>query len=243
VARELGIPADRWIFPLVNAESNFMLELCRRPELHRCVGAEIAGARALEHAGIGVPELDLVELYSCFPVAVQTYARALGIGAGVDLTVTGGMPFAGGPFNNYVLQSTCRMVELLRSGPDAPGARHALVSAVSGVLTKQGITIWSTEPGARPFAHLDVTADVAATTDARQASAALAGAATVVATTVLHAGERPRAVALVEDHLGVRGFGTSEDPELVSSFETADWVGRAVEIGAAGALSPVAGES
>lgn len=228
-ARELGIPEEQWLFPVVNAESNHMLELCRRPELHRCLGAEVSGAAAFEHAGIGPADLDLVELYSCFPIAVQSYARELGIDPSRDLTVTGGMPFAGGPFNSYVLQATCRMAELLRERPGT-----AAVTTVSGVLTKQAVTIWSTEPGPRPFANIDVTAEVAAKTEPREAREDLHGPATVVAVTVLHTSDPPRVVALVEDASGVRGFGYSERPEVVTEVEREDWIGRTVHIGSGG---------
>ena len=51
---------------------------------------------------------------SCFPLAVELYADALGLAETRDLTVTGGMPLAGGPYNNYVLQATCRAAELIR---------------------------------------------------------------------------------------------------------------------------------
>jgi acetyl-CoA C-acetyltransferase len=231
-ARELGIPETRWIFPVANAESNHMLELCRRPELHRCRGAEVSGAAAFEHAGIGPADLDLVELYSCFPVAVQSYARELGIDPSRDLTVTGGMPFAGGPFNNYVLQATCRMAELLRERPGT-----GLVTTVSGVLTKQAVTIWSSEPGPRPFANLDVTGEVAAKTEPRTAVEDFAGPGAVVAVTVLHTGETPRVVALVEDASGVRGFGHSERPDLVESVEREAWVGRTVQVGPGGEIA------
>ena len=86
------------------------------------------------------------------------------------------MPFAGGPFNSYVLQATCRMAELLRERPGT-----AAVTTVSGVLTKQAVTIWSTEPGPRPFENIDVTAEVAAKTEPREAREDLRGPATVVA--------------------------------------------------------------
>ena len=85
-------------------------------------------------------------------MAVEVYAAELGLHIGQDLTVTGGMPFAGGPYNNYVLQATCRMAELLRRGDHRPG----LVASVSGILTKQGVCLWSTRrpPGGYRFADV-----------------------------------------------------------------------------------------
>src|SRR5439155_22477994 len=105
-------------------------------------------------------DLDAVELYACFPAAVQIHARELGIGAERDWTVTGAMPFAGGPFNSYVLQATGRLAEVLRERGGA--SRLGLVSSVSGLLTKHGVGLWSTTRGERPSAFFDATDEVAA---------------------------------------------------------------------------------
>ena len=71
----------------------------------RVPGFAHAGRRALAHAGLAAAELGPLELYSCFPVAVRAQARELGIDEARPLTVTGGMTFAGGPLNNFVLQA------------------------------------------------------------------------------------------------------------------------------------------
>ena len=77
--------------------------------------------------------------------------------------MTGGMAFAGGPFNNYVLQATCRMAELLREGQ----GQNGLVSSVSGILTKQGFGTWGRQPAPGGFVFNDVTADTALLEDHR----------------------------------------------------------------------------
>src|SRR5690606_27749788 len=115
-ARELGIPQSTWIYPLASVESNHMVAVSARAGLAECPGARITGRAALKAAGLATADIDLIELYSCFPLAVQTYAEGLGLSLERDLTVTGGMPFAGGPYNNYFLQATCRAAELLREG-------------------------------------------------------------------------------------------------------------------------------
>ena len=77
----------------------------------------------LEMAGTSVADLDYVDLYSCFPSAVQVAAHELGLPVGVEsrpLTVTGGLTFAGGPWNNYVTHAIATMVEVLR-GIRTPG--------------------------------------------------------------------------------------------------------------------------
>ncbi len=63
------------------------------------------------------------------------------------LTVTGGMTFAGGPLNNYVLQAMVALTDLLRADPSAIG----LSTSVSGMLTKQGLGLWSATPPTEPI--------------------------------------------------------------------------------------------
>ena len=86
------------------------------------------GAAALEAAGIGIDELRYVDLYSCFPSAVQIVAAELGLPLDRDLTVTGGLTFSGGPWNNYVTHSIARMVGLLRQDPEATACVRPMVA-------------------------------------------------------------------------------------------------------------------
>jgi acetyl-CoA C-acetyltransferase len=115
--------------------------------LHRSAAIRIAGARALKLAGLGTDDIDYVDLYSCFPSAVQVAAAELGLGLDDPdrpLTVTGGLTFAGGPWSNYVTHSIATMAELLVSNP----GRHGLISGNGGYLTKHSFGIYSTEPPA-----------------------------------------------------------------------------------------------
>jgi acetyl-CoA C-acetyltransferase len=234
-AEMLGIPRERWIYPLASTESNHMVPVSARDDLAACPGARIAGRAALAAAGLSADDLDLVELYSCFPIAVELYAQELGIVPSRPLTVTGGMPFAGGPYNNYVLQATCRAAELLR-GDDAlahPRAdrRSALVSSVSGILTKQGFGLWSTQPSETGFVNDDVTGDVSKTVREREVIAQYTGPARIAGCTVLQSrGERPRAVAIVDTPRGQRTIATTTDADWIARIESDECVGRDVRV-------------
>jgi acetyl-CoA C-acetyltransferase len=142
VARGLGVPADRWVFAHTGAVCNHAVPVVQRPDLARSAVAASAGHRALELAGVGIDELGPLDLYSCFPVAVQVAAHELGLGDRRPLTRTGGMSFAGGPLNSYVLHSTAALAEALRAAPDEIG----LDTSVSGFLTKYGAGVWSARP-------------------------------------------------------------------------------------------------
>ena len=226
-AAALGIPRARWVYALASSESNHMVPVSARADLSSCRGAHIAARAALGGAQVSVDELDLVELYSCFPVAVETYAQALGLSLARDLTVTGGMPFAGGPYNNYVLQATARAAELLRVRTQGT----ALVGSVSGVLTKQGFGLWSMAPATRAFVHADVSQEVASALATREVLDSFHGAATVAGYTVLHGRDQtPRGVVLLDTPNGQRVLATSENPKMLASMQHEEWVGRSLRV-------------
>ena len=226
-ASELGIPRSRWVYPLASTESNHMLPVSARAQLHACAGARIAGQAALDGAGLGAEDVDLVDLYSCFPIAVESYAEALGLSPGRPLTLTGGMSFAGGPYNNYELQATARAAELLREGR----GRTALVSCVSGVLTKQGFGLWGREVPRNGFVYADVSDEVASRTEVREVLDSYSGPARVAGHTVLHGrGKPPRGVLLVDTPAGQRAMATTEDPGWIARLQEEDDVGRDVQV-------------
>lgn len=225
-ARRLGIPEERWLYPVVAVESNHMVPVTARTNLTQ-PGAVEAMARACTSVGVDPAAVDLLDLYSCFPVAVTATADGLGIPTSRDLTVTGGMSFAGGPLNNYVFMAMARAARLLAEGRGST----ALVTCVSGLFTKQGLTVLSTTPPARPFSVIDVTAEVDELEPALPVDDQAAGPGTVVAATVLHAGGVPqRALAVLDLPSGRRTMAASLDPAVMASFVTDEPVGRAVEV-------------
>jgi acetyl-CoA C-acetyltransferase len=155
----LQIPRDTWVFPHAGTDAHDTYSIGERDELHRSPAIRIGGRRVLELAGIGVDDLDYVDLYSCFPSAVQVAARELGLAVGDPgrpLTVTGGLTFAGGPWNNYVTHSIATMTELLQRNPRSLG----LVTANGGYLTKHSFGVYSATPPSTPFQWCDVQDDV-----------------------------------------------------------------------------------
>jgi len=242
LARELGLDPARFVYPLAGTESNHMVDLSARPALHENVGVAVAGRRALELAGIEAGDLTEVELYSCFPAAVRIFARALGLDErGFDarpLTVTGGMPFAGGPLNNYVVQSTARMVERLR----AAGRGTGLVTSVSGMITKAGFGVYATSPPARGFGFEDVTDAVAAATQEREIVGDYAGDATVAGYTVLYLGDTPfKGLVVCDLPDGRRSVASTEDAGLCRAMTEVEVCARRVRIEPAGRIAAIEG--
>jgi acetyl-CoA C-acetyltransferase len=227
VAQELNIAPSQWVFPLAGTESNAMSVVSARKELHRNYGFHIAGGKVLELAGKQPAELELMELYSCFPLAVRAQLAEIGVSDQRPLSVTGGMTFGGGPLNNFVLQATVKMAQLLRQQPEASG----LVTCVSGMNTKQGCAIYSAQPGLNGWQFADVTAAVREATELCDVVGDYEGAATIAGYTVLFQGESPwRAVAVCDLPNGARTVAYSEDAVVVEGLMEGEFVGRSVAI-------------
>lgn len=158
-ATQLQIPQDRWVFPYAGTDAHDTYEISHRAEFHQSPAIRLGGRRALELAGVGIDEIALVDVYSCFPSAVQVAANELGLALDDPqrpLTVTGGLTFAGGPWNNYVSHSIATMAERLVAEPGAVG----LITANGGYLTKHSFGVYSTRPPSNGFRWEDVQSRV-----------------------------------------------------------------------------------
>lgn len=234
-ARRLGIAEDRWVFPHSGTDCHEHTYVSHRDSFARTPAVEIGGRLALELAGLDIDDVSIIDLYSCFPAAVQLGAQSLGI----DLhrrqwSRTGGLTFAGGPWNNYVMHAIASVVTDLREQPGEWG----LVWANGGYATKHAFGVYSTTPTAgfhhdRPQHRIDALArrDLAPPADA-------AGAATIEAYTVMFdrngAAERSIAACLLAD--GRRAWGTSDDADLTAAMCQDEWVGRSVVLTGDGTL-------
>ena len=142
-ADALGIGSDKRIYLHGSGEAHDTL-ISERLALDRSWAMEQALNRALDAAGKAIGDIDLVDLYSCFPCAVVSACDALGIDWQNEvrpLTVTGGLPFAGGPGNNYSLHAIAAMHEKLRTAPEAFG----LILANGGWMSKEAAGIYSAQ--------------------------------------------------------------------------------------------------
>ncbi len=237
VARRLRVPTDRWLFPLVGLDSSHAVSLLVRQDPHRWPAMGVLGRAAQDRLGRPVADCELVELYSCFPSAVRVQQRELGLDPSGVPTVTGGMAFAGGPFNNFVFQSTVAVAGALRDRPEALG----MVTTVSGLLTKPGLAVWS----ARPDGRLPLVGDLAAECRDATPTVAVEGPApegatpeqrggsvtTVVAATTTYEGMAPRrTVALCHRPDDRRVVAMSDDADVATVATTEGLVGRAVRV-------------
>ncbi len=226
-AMRLGIDRERLVFPLVALESSFSLPLAKRRHLHRWPAMEVLGRTAAAHLGQPLSAIELAEVYSCFPAAVRVQQRALQLPADGVPTIMGGEPFAGGPWNNFVLQATAAMIERLRVQRDAYG----MVSTVSGLLNKPGLAVYATQPGSSPLLLGDLAAQAERATPSVELIAGYRGPARVAAYTVTYDDSAPARCTIIADTpAGAHCVATSEDSDLARRVTHEELIGTTVGV-------------
>jgi len=237
-ARRLGVAEDRWVFPHAGTDCHEHPYVSNRDTFARTPAIEIGGRVALELAGLGIDDVALVDLYSCFPSAVQLGAQSLGLplaDPSRPLTRTGGLCFAGGPWNNYVMHSIASVVAELRER----GHGSALIWANGGYATKHAFGVYSSTPPTAGFRHDDPQAEVDALPSRDLADPGdAAGPVTIEAYTVMHGRdgtpEQATAATLLAD--GRRAWGLSSHPAVMDALSDGEWVGRPARLDADGSL-------
>ncbi len=236
-AQALGVPRDRWVFPQAGTQAHDTYAVSHRPDLSSSGAIRLASRELFSLADRGVDDVAHVDLYSCFPSAVQIGAAEIGLGLDRQLTVTGGLSFAGGPWNNYVTHSIAAMADVLRADPGSLG----LVTANGGYVTKHALGLYSTEPPAGGFRWADVqdAVDALPRREVCETVDESVGVATVESWVVVHgrdaAPERVLASCLLDD--GRRAWAFSDDDATVAEMRSGtEQIGRAVKIDPSGTL-------
>jgi acetyl-CoA C-acetyltransferase len=225
-AEAAGVPRDRWVFPWAGVGAHDHWYVTHRWAWDESPAMRIAGGRTLELAGIGNDDCDLLDLYSCFPAAVQVAQRELAIDPQRDWTITGGLTFGGGPLNCYCILPLTRSVHLLRAG-----ARRALLTGNGGWFTKHSMLVLAADPSAHGFRTDDVQADVDAL-PRRGDPGVRPAAATLETYTVTYGrtGEPDRGVLACLAADGTRHYGHTDRRDDVDALLAGDACGRPVAL-------------
>lgn len=143
-ADELGVPHEKRIYLHGCADGYELWDVLDRQDYHSSPAIRTCAREAFGMAGKTPADLSFIDLYSCFPVAVEVACQEIGLleNDPRGLTVTGGLPYAGGPGNNYVMHSIATMVQKLRAKQGSFG----LVTANGWYLTKHAFGVYSTTP-------------------------------------------------------------------------------------------------
>jgi acetyl-CoA C-acetyltransferase len=211
------------------AEANDHWYVSERWNLHSSPAIRQVVAKTLAMAGKTLDDVAVFDLYSCFPSAVEIACEEMGLAEDDPrgFTVTGGLPYFGGPGNNYVMHAIAAMVERLRGMPGSIG----LVTANGNYVTKHAAGLYSTTLPGRPWERED-PATLQRELDALPKAPFAEkpnGRAKIETYTVIHSKTGPELGIVVgrltED--GVRFIAnTPNDPALLADLETRDALGR-----------------
>src|SRR6202158_474651 len=143
-ARGLGIPEANWVFLHGCADGHDHWYVSERINFHSSPAMRAASRKALDMAGKNIGEVRIFDIYSCFSSAVEIACQELGIPEDDPrgLTVTGGLPYFGGPGNSYVVHSIVTMTDKLRAHP----GKFGLCTANGWYVTKHSAGLYSTTP-------------------------------------------------------------------------------------------------
>jgi acetyl-CoA C-acetyltransferase len=235
-----GVPRDRRVYPWISCYAEDPVYIAVRDKLWKSDGMKAASAAVLEAAHLTADDIRHVDLYSCFPAAVNFARDALGISGrnGDEVTLTGGLPYAGGPASSYMLTSIGKIVEVLRGDPGAVG----LIGGVGMMMSNHVYALYSTTPPKPQLRYPDARA-LQARLDAipqREIDDAYIGSATIAAYTVMHGrdGAAQRGAAICDLPSGARCYANIRNPDILERAEREELVGRSVVI----AKGPVIGE-
>jgi acetyl-CoA C-acetyltransferase len=237
-ARRFGIPEERWAYWWGGASGEetawFPMEragFASSPSLRQ------TASRALAEAGTPIDALRYIDFYSCFPVAVEMACEMLGIDEADrrGLTLTGGLPYAGGPANNYTLHALATLMRRLRSDPGAIG----LVTGNGWYLSKHSACVCASAPR-DPLVHPVLELATEEASPPVEVAEEATGHGTVEAYTVLYDRDGTPTQGIVLGRLGDgRRFvaNTPEDRDLLEAFVCAEQVGREGDLAHVGGLN------
>jgi acetyl-CoA C-acetyltransferase len=243
-AEGAGVPEDRWVYPLAGADADDHWFLSHRADFHSSPAIRLAGRAALSLAGTDIDTVARLDLYPCFPSAVEIAAAELGVAVddpGRPFTTTGGLTFAGGPGINYGTHAVASMAVALRADPGSVG----LVSGIGWCMTEHSFGVYGTRPGTdrgRPVVDLPDLTAVEEAGGYRWANPSAAvgilpqcspdaeakGEITVETYSVVYErdGTPSRAIVACRTVDGRRAWATNTDPDQLAVLVTEEGCGR-----------------
>ena len=227
-AHRLGVPQQNWVYLHGHADIADQ-PLLDRADLSFNSASLLAVNEALRVARVGIDDIATFDLYSCFPVPVFNFCDGTGVATDDPrgLTLTGGLPYFGGPGNSYSLHGIAETVIAMRSRP----GRFGLVAANGGVMSKYSVGVYSTVPVG--WAH-DDSARLQADVSSRPAVAITRtadGPATIETYTVRF--DWPVRTGIVIGRLdadGSRFLALVDDPDTVAMLCESDPLGAPITV-------------
>jgi acetyl-CoA C-acetyltransferase len=228
-AKSLGVRDEAMVFLHGCADTIEKWDILDRVDYHSSPAMTLALSEALSMAGKAPSEMGFFDVYSCFPIAVELACDALGI-AGDDprgLTLTGGLPYFGGPGNNYSMHGLVEMIHRCQKDPSGFG----LLNANGWYLTKHAVGIYSCAPTQGPWARRDPSTYQAQIDQMASPlmNAQPSGRATIETYTIIHSRDGYRmGIVIGRDEAGHRFVANTpkNDQAIMADLEAREAVGR-----------------
>jgi acetyl-CoA C-acetyltransferase len=234
-ANKLGISPSKMIFLHGGGdchETGYFVSL--RPQLHESFAMKTAIKEAMGNKT--VDQIQFLDLYSCFPIAVTTACKALGINpltTNRSLTTCGGLPFCGGPGSAYTILSISSMMSRLR---DASYGSFGLITANGWYLTKHAAGLYSNIPPNEGGFHRRNPALVQEELDSihtpllRKVASNPNGQGIIETYTVDHSRGRIAFIIGTMKQTGERFVAMTKDDSIMDFMMTYDVIGELVEV-------------
>jgi len=229
-ADELGVPKHKRIYLHGWSYAREPVYIAERPELWHSPAMEIASQQALNMAGIASQQLSHFDIYSCFPSSLNFTKDALGISDHDTrkLSVTGGLPYFGGPGNNYTAHSVVAMVNTLRRHP----GDYGLVSGVGMHMTNHVFGVYSSTPPTKSQTTPDYAKgkQFVENIGKKEIINEASGSATIAAYSILYAPDKNTAYAVCDLPDGKRCYAICDDAATVAKMAQEESVGKTVTL-------------
>jgi acetyl-CoA C-acetyltransferase len=225
-AAKYGVAMDRVVYPNVVVEVSKMPMLSNRENYNGVTALGVAGKRALEMADLSIDDISLIDIYSCFPAAVQVGMRELGLGDDATPTLTGGLNHGGGPFNSYVMHSIATAMNKVRDARGEP----ALVTSLGGWFSKMAFGVYSAEPPRNGYAYACLDDEISKI-PSRALSQNVNANSTIETYALSYFEQKPHQAViacLLDD--GTRLFATTDDDDTLEELLRIEPCGRDVAV-------------
>lgn len=227
-ARRLEVPERNWVYLRGHSDMKEQ-KLLDRVDLSVSPASVTAVREALTVAGVGLDDVATFDLYSCFPIPVFNICDGTGLPTDDSrgLTLTGGLPYFGGPGNNYSMHGIAETVHEMRERP----GQFGLVGANGGIMSKYSVGVYSTEPANWTTDNSAVWQDNVDRSPVVPVAVEADGAATVETYTVRYDWETRTGIIIgrlaADDS---RFLATTTDEELVALLSDGDPLGAQIRV-------------
>ena len=229
IAKKNGIDRKSWVYPMGGADLHNIFYMTQRPQLYDSPAIKEASQLALKQAGLKLEDIDVFDLYNCFPCMVEIARQEIGIPDDDprDLTITGGLSFFGGPFTSYSMHSIVTAVNLIQENQ----LMKVMILANGGYNTSESVGIYGNKPPAIDWKEFDYN-DIQEKINARALPEPVEeanGVLTIEAYTIIYDRNGSPEIGIVMGKLesGTRTFATiSSDSITLSKLEKEELVGK-----------------